>query len=74
MYGVVVVSRMMPLKSWVIIGSGNGLLTKLVTSSHRLKIETGRWQRPMLPRENRICVDCVKLNDKYHFPLECSAC
>ena len=47
-------------------------LTRLVTSSHRLKIETGRWQRPILPRENRICGICGKLDDEYHFLLECS--
>ena len=48
---------------------GRALL--LVTSSHRLKIKTGRWQRPNLPRETRMCGICGKLNDQYHFLLEC---
>ena len=44
-------------------------LTRLVTSRHRLKIET---RRPIIPRENRICGICGKLDDEYHFLLECS--
>jgi hypothetical protein len=46
--------------------------TKLITSSHRLAIETGRWQRPVIPRSNRLCVTCNRLDDEYHFLLECS--
>ena len=48
-------------------------LTRLVTSSLRLGIETGRWQRPILPGDNRICGICGKLDDEYHFLLKCFA-
>ena len=41
------------------------------TSSHRLGIETGRWRRPVLPREQRKCPRCNKIDDEYHFLLEC---
>ena len=48
-------------------------LTRLLTSSHRLGIETGRWQRPLVPREDRKYPTCSKLDDEYHFLLECTA-
>ena len=47
-------------------------LIRLICSSHRLGIETGRWQRPQILRENRKCSACNKLDDEYHFLLECS--
>ena len=37
-------------------------------SSHRLKIETGRWAR--LPPEERLCL-CGKIQDEEHVLLEC---
>ncbi len=37
-------------------------------SSHRLKIETGRWAR--LPPEERLCL-CGKVQDEEHVLLEC---
>ena len=42
-------------------------MKKLRTSSHRLEIEVGRWARP-----NRIPITCNKLEDEFHFLLECS--
>lgn len=49
-------------------------LTKLRLSSHRLHIESGRWHRPQpTPREERKCAVCDKLEDEYHFLLECSS-
>ena len=45
---------------------------RLVTSSHRLKVETGRWTRPVTPVEERLCDQCKKIDDEYHFLLECS--
>ena len=44
----------------------------LVTSSHRLKVEAGRWARPVTPVEERLCDQCKKLDDEYHFLLECN--
>ena len=39
------------------------LFTRMRLSSHRLKIETGRWAR--LPRERRLCV-CGAAQDERH--------
>ena len=48
-------------------------LSKLRLSSHRLHIESGRWNRPHpTPRVNRICSTCNILEDEYHFIFECS--
>ena len=44
-------------------------LTKLRLSSHRLSIETGRWTN--IPRENRLCTACNRLEDEYHLLFEC---
>ena len=47
-------------------------LAKLLTSSHRLRCETGRWERPVVPYENRMCLVCLdKIGDEFHFLLEC---
>ena len=45
---------------------------RLIASSHRLRVETGRWERPVLPYEYRLCNNCNKLDDEYHFLLECT--
>ena len=48
-------------------------ICKLRVSSHRLEIETGRWTKPnKIPLENRLCMICNLLEDKFHFVLECS--
>ena len=48
-------------------------LTRLLTSSHRLRIETGRWELPNPPpRHQRLCLVCQKMDDEYHFVMECS--
>ena len=46
-------------------------LTRLIVSSHRLSVETGRWERPVVHYESRLCHVCHKLDDEYHFLLEC---
>ena len=38
--------------------------------SHRLKIETGRWTRPVTPRENRLC-KCKAIQTEEHVLLRC---
>ena len=48
-------------------------ICRLITSSHHLEIERGRWTRPVIPTENRICNICNKLDDEYHFLLECNS-
>ena len=45
---------------------------KLHMSSHRLATESGRWARSArIPIEERKCVYCDLLEDKFHFVLEC---
>lgn len=47
-------------------------LTRLRVSSHRLHIESGRWSRPeRTPMDERKCTVCNKLEDEYHFIIEC---
>ena len=46
-------------------------LITLCTCSH--SIETGRWHKPHpIPLVNRLCITCGKLDDEYHFILECT--
>jgi len=48
-------------------------LTKIRVSSHRLTIETGRWEKPnVIPRNERVCKECNTVEDEYHFVCECS--
>ena len=44
-------------------------LSKLRTSTHTLKIETGRHQG--VPRENRLCTVCDIIEDEFHFLDNC---
>lgn len=47
-------------------------LTRLRLSSHRLEIETGRWSKPhRTPINERKCPFCNKLEDEFHFVIEC---
>ena len=48
--------------------SHRNALSCLITSSHRLRVETSRWERPY---ESRICTMCHKLDDEFHSLLEC---
>ena len=47
--------------------------TKLRISSHPLHIETGRYSRPLIPPENRLCSICKngEVEDETHFLLNC---
>ena len=49
-------------------------LTKLRLSCHKLFIETGRYCKPPILRENRICENCAlnKVEDEKHMVLECT--
>ena len=43
-------------------------LTKLRISSHKLKIGTGRFTRPLTPLEQRVCDHCLMIiEDEFHF-------
>ena len=49
------------------------VMTKLRVFSHRLEIEVGRWARPnRTPIDERKCRYCDKLEDEFHFLLECT--
>ena len=46
-------------------------LTRLICSSHRLRVETGRWDHPVTPPQFRLCSICNVVDDEFHFLLEC---
>ena len=47
-------------------------LCRLIVSSHQLRIETGRWERPSVSREMRHCELCnTDVEDEFHFMLKC---
>ena len=50
------------------------VLAKLRLSSHSLKIETGRYSRPKIDRNNRYCELCgnIEIEDEYHFVIVCT--
>jgi hypothetical protein len=50
-------------------------LMRFRTGAHHLAIETGRWTRPKLPRQHRICSKCshTVVEDEVHFLFECPA-
>ena len=61
-----------PYLEEVNIKSHRVALTRLLTSSHRLRVESGKWERPTpLPRNQRLCYHCNRLDDEYHFVIEC---
>ena len=40
--------------------------------SHKLKIETGRFTRPLTPLEQRVCDHCLMtIEDEFHFLMQC---
>ena len=49
-------------------------LSRIRTSNHKLPIETGRYSRNYVPREDRVCTKCDsgQLGDEYHFLLACT--
>ena len=47
--------------------------TQFRISAHNLAIERGRYSRPPVPCELRICPNCtLGIQDEYHFLLECT--
>ena len=47
-------------------------ITKLRTSSHVLEIERGRYQKPKVPRDLRLCRICNVVEDEEHFVTSCN--
>jgi len=50
-------------------------IARFRTSSHNLRIETGRHERPMVPAENRLCQKCNlnEVEDEIHYLITCPA-
>ena len=46
--------------------------SRLRMSSHKLLVETGRWQQPVIQFDNRKCTSCDILEDEFHFILQCN--
>ena len=67
------VFQLQPYLDKVNINKFSQAFSRLRMSSHRLEIESGRWVKPnAVPFDERKCVVCQKLEDEYHFVLECS--
>ena len=49
------------------------ILTRWRLSNHDLKIESGRYTRPITPRDQRTCDTCGVLEDEYHVVFVCPA-
>lgn len=49
-------------------------ITRLRISSHNLRIQTGRYGRNRIDRQERLCqvCQCSEIEDEYHFILICS--
>lgn len=49
-------------------------LSRLRLSSHTLGIEKGRWQKPIIPQSERLCIFCDlnEVDSEEHFIFECS--
>lgn len=65
------------LENYILFGKSIHMrqnFTKLRISAHSLKIETGRYLRPKIPPEERICVCCKagECEDEFHFIMKCS--
>ena len=57
----------------VTVKSHRQALSRLLLSSHRLRIETGRWERPVIPHLQRLCPYCPnKIEDEFHLIAECN--
>ena len=49
-------------------------LMRLRTGAHYLRVETGRWQQPRVPRAERVCQKCTwgtMVEDEFHMLFEC---
>ena len=53
---------------------GRYLLTAVRTGTNKLRIETGRWKRPVERKEDRVCIQCGngEVEDERHFILCCN--
>jgi hypothetical protein len=49
-------------------------LTSIRVGTSKLRIETGRWKRPIEKAEDRVCIQCAsgEVEDEKHFILHCN--
>ena len=48
-------------------------MARLRISAHRLPIEVGRYCRPYIPAEERVCLECPnQIGDETHFLVKCA--
>ena len=48
-------------------------ISKLCVSSQALEIERGRYTSPITPVNKRLCHTCQKVEDEFHFTMECES-
>ena len=46
-------------------------VSRFILSSHRLRVETGRWTRPLTPRNRRLCTCGNTVQDEEHVLMDC---
>ena len=69
---ILITVRLICYMGIVNVGCHRSAMIKRITSRHRLAIETGRWARPVVPRDQRACPVCsVSPEDEYHLILIC---
>ena len=56
-----------------VIEKNRTVITRWRLSCHPLRIETGRYQRPRIPRNERLCSVCHTLEDEHHALFVCAA-
>ena len=72
LYKHIAIFRFHPYLNYCQISKFRISFSKLRLASHRLHIESGRWARPTpIPLEQRKCNVCNKIEDEFHFVLEC---
>ena len=50
----------------------SNVMSRLRCSSHKLKVEAGRLQKPTkTPFDQRKCIYCNNIEDEFHFLFEC---
>ena len=49
------------------------LITRWRLSSHKLFVETGRRKKPQPPRDERLCIVCMVIEDEHHAIFDCTA-
>ncbi len=61
-----------PYLSCVTNSQARQALGKMRISAHKLRIETGRYESPKLPRDQRVCIKCPKIiEDEIHVITQC---